>query len=141
MLAIQSVWAWAVPVTVSKAPVAGFVNENGFSHVASDIGCFTVAFDANHPAGCELIIAADLTAAENSAGISGNGREGNARQLRHSRCHTEIGNRDSLAPEAPPDVASDVAPRPRENWYWHVCGLRCPGKPAPNRQRCRAQWP
>ena len=27
MLAIQSVWAWAVPVTVSKAPVEGFVNE------------------------------------------------------------------------------------------------------------------
>ena len=91
-LAIQSVWAWAVPVTVSKAPVEGFVNEMDFGHVAPDIGGFTVAFDTNHPAGGELIIAAHLTAAKNPAGIPGNGGEGNTSQPRYSRRHTEIGN-------------------------------------------------
>jgi hypothetical protein len=52
---------------------------DGFSYVALDVGGFAVAFDADHPVGRELIIAADLTAAENSAGIAGNGTEGNTR--------------------------------------------------------------
>ena len=76
-LAIQSVCAWAVPVTVLGVPVRGSVNENGFSRVALDAGCFTVAFDADHPVGCKLIIAADLTATENPLGITGSGGEGN----------------------------------------------------------------
>src|SRR5215470_19648705 len=50
---------------------------DGLSHVALDAGCFTVAFDADHPVGCKLIIAADLTATEDPVGITGNGGEGN----------------------------------------------------------------
>ena len=61
-LAIQSVWAWAVPVTVAGK---GVRKRDAVSHVALDIGGFTVAFDTDHPVGRELIIAADLTAAEN----------------------------------------------------------------------------
>src|SRR6476660_8352795 len=74
------------------------------SHIALDAGCFAVAFDADHPIGRELIITADLTAAENSVGTSGNGTEGNTRQLRYSRRVTEISDRDGLASPAIAEV-------------------------------------
>ena len=40
MLAIQSVWAWAVPVTVSKAPVEGFVSSGDCFESARRGGSF-----------------------------------------------------------------------------------------------------
>jgi hypothetical protein len=77
---------------------------DGFRHAALDIGGFAVALDANHPARRKLIIAADLTTAENPAGISGNGGDGNTSQLRYSRRHTEIGDREGLASPAQPTL-------------------------------------
>jgi hypothetical protein len=51
---------------------------NRISHIAFDIGGFAVALDADHPIRREFI-AADLTAADNSAGVPGDGGQGNAR--------------------------------------------------------------
>ena len=57
----------------------GVRKRDGFSRVALDAGCFTVAFDADHPVGCKLIIATDLTATENPLGITGSGGKGDTR--------------------------------------------------------------
>lgn len=57
----------------------GVRKRDGLGNVALDAGCFTIAFDADHPVGCDLIIAADLTATDNAFGITRNGGEGNTR--------------------------------------------------------------
>lgn len=132
-LASQCVWGWKLAVNAT-GPVGNGApgGKGGYDdkrnrrsiYVALDVGCGAVAFDTNHPVLRELVIAAYLTAAENPAGIPGNGTEGNTRQRRHSRPLTEIRNRDGLASPAPTDVASDVAARPRKNSYCHHCGLQ-----------------
>jgi hypothetical protein len=57
----------------------GVCKRDRVSDVTLDIGGFTVAFDADHPIGRELIVAADLPAAETPASIPRNGWQGNTR--------------------------------------------------------------
>src|SRR5262249_51793098 len=79
--------------------------ENDAVPVATDIGPVVIALDADHPAAGELIIAADLYAAERAAAVRTEGL-------------TEDRAGDFLVDPDAADVAADVAAGPAEIDRW-----------------------
>ena len=78
--------------------------QNGLGNVAFDVGSQSVAFDADHPIGRELIITAHLAAAKEAACITRDGNSG--RECRVRGC---------LPTPSATHVAADVAAGPSED--------------------------